>query len=105
MNRSILCKCDVEAESNFLLESLAACKDSETKTDLEVHFTINLAFMNYFDDMIEELGIPVSRNWTTHEQILPLSIEAFEISPNLPNAPKTFMRFGNSIPKQKENLR
>ena len=89
MNRSILCNCDVEVESNFLLESLAACKGSETKTDLEMHFTINLAFMNYFDDIIEELGIHVSRNWTTQEQILPLLIETFEISPNLLNAPKT----------------
>ena len=60
MNRSILCNCDVEAEGNFLLESLATCEGSETKTDLEMHFTINLAFMNHFDDMIEELGIPVS---------------------------------------------
>ena len=60
MNRSILCNCDVEAESNFLLEYLAACEGSETKTDLEMHFTINLAFVNYIDDMIEELGIPVS---------------------------------------------
>ena len=69
MNRSILCNCDVEAESNFLLESLAACKGSETKTDLEMYFTINLAFLNYFDDTIEQLGIPVLRNWTTQEQI------------------------------------
>ena len=60
MNRSILCNCDVEAESNFLLESLAVCKGPETKTDLEMYFTINLAFVNYFDDMIEKLGIPVS---------------------------------------------
>ena len=89
MNRSILCNCDIETESNFLLESLAACEGLETKTDLERHFTINLAFVNYFDDMIEELGIPVSRNWTTQEQILPLSLETFEISPNLLNAPKT----------------
>ena len=60
MNRSILCNCDIEAESNFLLESLAACEGPETKTDLEMHFTINLAFVNYFNDMIEELGIPIS---------------------------------------------
>ena len=59
MNRSILCNCDVKAESNFLLES-AACEGSETKTDLEMHFTINLTSMNYFNDIIEELGIPVS---------------------------------------------
>ena len=60
MNQSILCNCDIKAESNFLLESLAACEGPETKTDLEMHFTINLAFENYFDDMIEELGIPIS---------------------------------------------
>ena len=56
MNHSILCNCDIEAESNFLLESLAACEGPETKTDLEMHFTVNLAFVNYFEDMIEELG-------------------------------------------------
>ena len=39
--------------------------------------------------MIEELGIPISQNWTTQEQILPLSLETFEINPNLINAPKT----------------
>ena len=39
--------------------------------------------------MIENLGIPVSQNWTTKEQILPLSLETFEINPNLINAPKT----------------
>ena len=87
MNRSILCNCDVEAKSNFLLESLAACKGSEAKTYLEVYFTINLAFINYFDNTIEELGIPVLKIWTTKEQILPLSMETFEISPSLLNAP------------------
>ena len=60
MNRNILCNCDIKADSNFLLESLVACEGSETKTDLEMHFTINLAFVNYFDDMIEELGMLIS---------------------------------------------
>ena len=89
MNRSILCNCDVEAESNFLLESLAACEKSETKTDLEMYFTVNLAFVNYFDKAIEDLGNPVLRNWTTQKQVLPFSVETFEINPNLLNAPKT----------------
>ena len=56
---------------------------------LEMHFTINLAFVNFFNDMIEELHVPISQNWTTQEQILPLSLETFEINPNLINAPKT----------------
>ena len=81
MNRSILCNCDVKAERYFLLESLAACEGQETKTDLEMYFTLNLAFVNYFDDMIEKLGIPVSQNWKTQEQILPLSIEILKLIP------------------------
>ena len=65
MNHGILCNCNIEAESNFLLESLAACEGSEAKTDLEMHFTVNLAFVNYFEDMIEELGKQISLNWMT----------------------------------------
>ena len=88
MNQSILCNCDIEAESNFLLESLAACESPDAKTDLEMHFTVNLAFMNYFEDILDNLGKHISLNWTTQEQNLPISLETFEISPNLINAPK-----------------
>ena len=30
INRSILCNCGIEAENNFLLESLAVCYDANT---------------------------------------------------------------------------
>ena len=90
MNQSILCNCDIEAESNFLLESLAACEGPEAKTDLEMHFTVNLAFVNYFEDILEELGKQISLNWTTQEQILPISLKTFEINPNLINALKHY---------------
>ena len=88
MNQSILCNCNIEVESNFLLESLAACVGLETKTDLQMHFTVNLAFVNYFKNIMEELGMPISRNWTTQEQILPISLKTFEFDPKLINAPK-----------------
>ena len=65
MNRSILCNCDLEAESNFLLESLAACENPETKADLVMYFTVNLAFVNYFEGAIENLNATISMNWTT----------------------------------------
>ena len=55
MKQSILCNCDIEAESNFLLESLAACEGPDAKTDLEMHFTVNLAFVNYFGEILENL--------------------------------------------------
>ena len=45
--------------------------------------------MNYFDDILENLEKQISLNWTTQEQILPISLETFEINPNLINAPKT----------------
>ena len=89
MNQSILFNCDKEAESNFLLETLAACEGPDTKTDLKMHFTVNLAFVNYFEDILENLGKHISLNWTTQEQIMPILLETFEISPNLINAPKT----------------
>ena len=65
MNKSILHNCDVEAESNFLLESLAVCENPEVKTDLDMYFTVNVAFVNHFDDAIVDLGIPILKNWTT----------------------------------------
>ena len=50
LERNILCNCDIEAESNFLLESLAACGENENESsDLEMYFTVNLAFANYLD--------------------------------------------------------
>ena len=103
MNRIILCNCDIEAESNFLLKLLAACENSGTKIDLEMYFTVNLAFVNYFDKAIEELGIPVLRNWTTQEQVLPFSVEIFEISPHLLNPPKTLKDLVNQY-KNKEKI-
>ena len=86
------------------MESLAACEDSETKTDLEMHFTLNLAFVNYFDDMMEELRIPISRNWTTWEQILPLSLETSEINPSLLNALKTLRELAIQYQNKRNTL-
>ena len=53
LNRSILCNCDLEAENNFLLESLAACKNFENTADLVMYFTVNLAFIYYLEGVIE----------------------------------------------------
>ena len=50
LNRSILCNFDTEAASYFLLESLAACDTSNV--DLVMYFTVNLAFVNYFDNLV-----------------------------------------------------
>ena len=61
LDRNILCNCDIEAESNLLLESLAACNEHE-KPDLEMYFTVNLAFIDYLEQLHETLTIPINRN-------------------------------------------
>ena len=76
----------MEAESNLLLESLAACDKSYT--DLVMYFTLNIAFVNYFDNVVESLDDPILKNWTTQEQIFPISLETFVIKSSLLNAPK-----------------
>ena len=104
MYRSILCNCDVEAERNFLLEPLAACDNLEAKTDLEMYFTVNLAFVNYLEDAIEDLGIPISKNRTTQEQILHISVEIFEFDPILLSIPKTLRAFVTQYKNRREIL-
>ena len=42
LNRSVLCNCDIEAENHFLLKSLAACENANSK--LPMNFTVNAAF-------------------------------------------------------------
>ena len=72
VNRSVLCKCEIEVENNFLLESLAACHDAESK--LVMYFMVNTAFVNYLDNLTESLTFPILLNITTHEQTLPISL-------------------------------
>ena len=64
LDRNILCHCDIEAESNFLLELLATCREHE-KPDLEMYFTVNLAFVDYLEELNESIKTPINRNWTS----------------------------------------
>ena len=38
LNRMVLCNCIIEVESNFLLESIAACNPERDNADLEMFF-------------------------------------------------------------------
>ena len=78
----------IEAEDNFLLESLAACGENNIQK-LEMFFTVNLAFLDHLEDLTEVLDTPINRNWTHDKQILPISLESFEINSSLLQAPKT----------------
>ena len=93
MDRNILCNCDIEAESNFLIESLATCNEHE-KPDLEMYFMVNLAFMDYLEQLNETLNTPINRNWMSVKKPIPIFLDSFQINPKLLHTPimlKDFM--------------
>ena len=68
VNRSVLCNCGIEAENHYLVESLAACQDINSK--LIIYFTVNTVFINYLDQLpnfTESLEFPIIMNKTTFE--------------------------------------
>ena len=74
------------------MESLAACR-GHNKPDLEMHFTVNLGFVDYLDQLNEMIDKPIIRNWTNQKQILSISLESFEINSSLLQTPKTLKDF------------
>ena len=48
LNRTIFCNCIIEAENNFLLESIAACDPDGDGANVEMYSMANTAFLNYF---------------------------------------------------------
>ena len=60
LDRNSQCNCDIEAEGNFLLESLATCKEHE-KPNLEMYFTVNLAIVDYLEQFNETIATPINR--------------------------------------------
>ena len=93
VNRSILCNCRIEAENNFLLESLATCHDSNTK--LIMYFTINTAFTDYLNEfnLTEELDIPILINKSTSEVTLPVYLNKSTFDDTLLSTPLTLKEY------------
>ena len=85
LNRNVLCNCYIEAESNFLLESLATC-DEHKKPDLEMYFMVNLAFIDYLVQLNVTLSTPINRNWTNIKQPIPISLDSFQVNSKLMHA-------------------
>ena len=90
LKRSVLCNCDIHAEEHSLLESIAACPGKQS--DMTIYYTVNAAFMHYIDNFKEQLEISsldVNQNWTTQEQILPISLHSTPFDNKLLKAPET----------------
>ena len=93
VNRSTLCNCGIEAENNYLLESLAACHDSRTK--LLMYFMVNLAFTNYLNDfnLMEEISIPIITNKSTSEVTFPVFLNKCKFDESLLSGPLTLKEY------------
>ena len=102
MTRSVLCNCRTEAENNFLLESLGACHDGNSK--LVMHFTMNIAFTNYIDqfNLMEELESPILTNKTTLEYTLPIFLNKSTFDDTLLSAPLTLKEYINQYKHDSE---
>ena len=84
VNRSVLCNCGIEVENHFLLESLAACQDVNSK--LVMYFTVNTIFikhLDHFSNLTESLEFPIIKSRTTFEQTLPISLNVSKFDSNL----------------------
>ena len=103
IHRSVFCNCGIEVENHFLLESLAACQDTNSK--LTMYFTVNTAFVKYLDkfpNFAESLEFPIIRNKTIFEQTLPISLNISTFDPTLLTASSNLKEFINSYTNHKE---
>ena len=103
VNRSVPCNCGIEVENHFLLESLAACQDTNSK--LTMYFTVNTAFINYLDkypNLTESFKFPIIRNKTTFEQTLPIILNVPKFDQTLLTASSNLKEFINSCTNNKE---
>ena len=103
VNRSVLCNCSIKADHHYLLESLAACDDRNSK--LTMYFTINTAFANHLDmfsNLTESLQLLLVKDRTTYEQTLPINLNITGFDKTLMNAPTNLKDFVSSYTKNKE---
>ena len=63
-----------------------------------------MAFITYFDTLMDSLDAPILQNWMTHEQILPISLQSFEFNSSLLQVPKTLKDFVTQYKHKKRNF-
>ena len=54
-----------------------------------MYYTVNTAFMHYFESLTDNLETHISENWTTQEHIFTISLQTFEFDSKLMKVPKT----------------
>ena len=95
--------CSIEADNHYLLESLAACNNKNSK--LTMYFTINTTFANYLDmfpNLTVSMQFPLFKNRTTYKETLTINFNITGFDTTLLNAPTNLKDFINGYTKNKE---
>ena len=103
VNISVLCNCGIEVQNHFLLESLVACENGNSK--LTMYFTVNTAFVNYLDkfpNLTGSLEFLIIKNRTTFEKTLPISLNISKFNSTLLTASSDLKECINSCTNHKE---
>ena len=58
-----------------------------------MYFTVNLAFIDYLEQLNDTLIIPINRNWTNVKQPIPIYLDSFQISSKLMHIPMMLKDF------------
>ena len=108
VNRSILCKCRIEGDLTYILQSIGSC--SEPTESLTLYFTANLAFAQFMHEILNLTGT-LNDKLTTTPQLLNISLGKFQgkdgkLIPSQPDSLKNFQNcylqfnrtFGPNIP-------
>ena len=58
-----------------------------------MYFMVNLAFIDYLEQLNETLTMPINGNWMSAKQPIPISLDSFQVSLKLMHAPMMLKDF------------
>ena len=81
VSRNILCHCHMQFGLTYLLKTISACNASETPV---LHYTANLAFLDYFSTFWNTTSVIVPTLPGPNETVFPVSLEDYPQDPAFP---------------------
>ena len=69
-----------------------------------MYFMVNLAFIDYLEQLNETITTPINRNWTRVKQPIPFSLDTFQVSSKLMHAPIMLKDFPGTISREQKSV-
>ena len=70
-----------------------------------MYFTVNLAFVDYLEQLNETITTPINRNWTSVKQSIPITLDSFQVSSKLMHVPVMLKDFIEQYKKQNNSYK